>query len=440
MGDSHPPRDLAGTRVTVLGLGRFGGGIGVARWLCDRGAIVTVTDQDTADNLAGSLAQLEGLPIEFRLGGHDDRDFSDAHLVVTSPAVRPSHPMLAVARAAGVPITLEIRLFLEHCPPGVTFVGVTGTKGKSTTTALLGRMLERRRRAHVGGNLGGSMLAKLPETGEGDVVVLELSSFMLEHLAPMRWSPRVAVVTMVSQDHLDWHGDVERYHGAKRNLVRFQRPGDDAVLCEENEVSASFAADTPARPTLYGIEGRAPLLLRIAGRHNQLNAQAALAAAGRLGVSREEAQLGIAGFAGLPHRMQVVHESGGVTWVNDSIATIPEAAVAANKSFPAGRVIQIVGGSDKKLDCGPMCRELAGACKAVLTIGEIGRRLASQLRSAGPSGKVWECGDLNNAVAAAKAIAEPGDVVLLSTGTASYDQFNNFEERGAAFEELAKRE
>ena len=437
--DDRTP-SFTGKRVTVLGLGRFGGGIGVARWLSERGAIVTVTDQDTPQNLARSVAQLEGLPIEFRLGGHDDRDFARADLVVTSPAVRPSHPMLEVARAAGVPITLEIRLFLEHCPADTTLVGITGTKGKSTTTALLGLMLQQRHRTHVGGNLGGSMLARLGDIRAGDLVVLELSSFMLEHLASMRWSPHVAVVTMVSQDHLDWHGGVDRYHDAKRNIVRFQRQSDHAVLCEENEASASFAGATNARVTLYGLAGRPPLLLRIAGRHNQLNAQAALAAAGCLGVARQEAQLGIAGFTGLPHRMQVVHESGGITWVNDSIATIPEAAVAANQSFPSGRVIQIVGGSDKRLDCSQMCRELAGACKAVLTIGDIGQRLASMIRASSPAGKVWECGDLSRAVAAARAIAEPGDVVLLSTGTASYDQFNNFEERGEAFERLAKRE
>jgi len=300
-------------------------------------------------------------------------------------------------------------------------------------------MLEQKYRTFVGGNLGGSLLGELPNMCAADVVVLELSSYMLEHLTPMRWSPDVAVVTMIANDHLQWHGGVEKYIDAKRNLVRFQTKDDFAVLSEENTLSASFAADTQANIVKYAIEGRPPFLLRISGRHNQLNAQAAFAAAQCLGVTREAAQLGIAGFTGLPHRMQVVHESAGITWVNDSIATIPEAAVAASQSFPRGKVIQIVGGYDKQLDWSAMCRELAAGCKAILTIGTIGAKLAEMLRASAPVARVWECGDLPSAVAAAKSLAEGGDVVLLSTGTASYDQFANFEQRGEAFADLAKQ-
>lgn len=431
--------DLSGRRVTVLGLGRFGGGIGVTRWLAEHGASVLVTDEAPPERLVESVGKLADLKnVEYRLGEHREKDFSDADLVVTSPAVRPTHPMLGVARAAGVPVTLEIRLFIERCPARV--VGVTGTKGKSTTTALLGRMLQQKFRTHVGGNLGGSLLPVLPRMSADDMVVLELSSFMLEHLAPMRWSPRVAVVTMVSQDHLDWHGSVEAYHHAKANLVRFQTTDDHAVLCRESPTAAGFAMQTRGRVVSFDADSQPPFLLRTPGRHNQLNAQGAFAAAACMGVERNAAQLAIAGFAGLPHRLQVVREHAGVAWVNDSIATIPEAAVAANHAFPRGRVIQIVGGYDKKLDWGEMCRELAGTCKAVLTIGQTGPQLASLLRASRPVGKVWECGDLDRAVAAAKAIAEPGDVVLLSTGTASYDQFPNFEKRGEAFTELAQRE
>lgn len=429
--------DFHGKRVTVLGLGRFGGGIGVSRWLVEHGAKVLVADEAPADSLAESIDKLAGLPIDFHLGALHEQDFTNTDLLVISPAIPPSHSMLAAARNAGVPVTLEIRLFIERCP--ATLVGVTGTKGKSTTTALLGKMLEQKYRTFVGGNLGGSLLGELPNMCAADVVVLELSSYMLEHLTPMRWSPDVAVVTMIANDHLQWHGGVEKYIDAKRNLVRFQTKDDFAVLSEENTLSASFAADTQANIVKYAIEGRPPFLLRISGRHNQLNAQAAFAAAQCLGVTREAAQLGIAGFTGLPHRMQVVHESAGITWVNDSIATIPEAAVAASQSFPRGKVIQIVGGYDKQLDWSAMCRELAAGCKAILTIGTIGAKLAEMLRASAPVARVWECGDLPSAVAAAKSLAEGGDVVLLSTGTASYDQFANFEQRGEAFADLAKQ-
>jgi UDP-N-acetylmuramoylalanine--D-glutamate ligase len=432
--------DFSNKRVTVLGLGRFGGGIGVARWLAQRGARVRVTDEASTESLADSVARLRDQPnITFRLGEHVDADFTDTDLVVTSPAVRPAHPMLELARCAGIPVTLEIRLFIERCPAN-TVLGVTGTKGKSTTTALLGRMLEQKFRTRIGGNIGGTLLGDLPDIRRDDVVVLELSSYMLEHLAPMRWSPHIAVVTMVSQDHLDWHGGVDGYHSAKRNIVRFQAPQDFAVLNEENELSHGFAAHTAAKVVRYGVEQRPPFLLRIAGRHNQLNAQAAFAAAQCLGVTREQAQLGIAGFMGLPHRMQVIHESNGVTWVNDSIATIPEAAVAASLSFPPGQVIQIVGGYDKHLDWAPMCQKLARNCKAVLTVGAIGPRLAELTRAERAVADVRECGDLQRAVVVARQVAEPGDIILLSTGTASYDQFPNFEKRGEAFAALASEQ
>ncbi|MDW8262982.1 MAG: UDP-N-acetylmuramoyl-L-alanine--D-glutamate ligase [Phycisphaerales bacterium] len=426
--------DLNAKRVTVLGLGRFGGGIGVSRWLCQQGAQVTVVDEAPEQDLAESKAQLADLPVTFHFGGMPDDLLDRTDLLVISPAVPPRHPLLAQAQHRGVPVTLEIRLFIERCP--ATILGVTGTKGKSTTAALLARMLQQKYRTFLGGNVGGSLLPKLSNMCSADMVVLELSSFMLEHLRPMRWSPHVAVITMLSQDHADWHGSIEAYLDAKRNLVRFQTREDFAVLGPPTPVLQSFEAVTAARIVRYGLDDSPQFLLRLPGRHNQLNAQAAFAAAQCMDVTREQAQLGIAGFTGLPHRMQIVHESDGVTWVNDSIATIPEAAIAANQAFPQGKVIQIVGGYDKKLDWTEMCRQLTRGCKAVLTIGAIGPRLAELRRRHGA--QVWECGNLANAVATARALAREGDVVLLSTGTASYDQFKNFEQRGDAFTELAR--
>jgi UDP-N-acetylmuramoylalanine--D-glutamate ligase len=224
--------DLRGRRVTVAGLGRFGGGIAVTRWLVERGADVLVTDRQSAETLGESLRQLDGLKVALRLGGHDLADFEKADLVVTSPALPPTHPFIAAAKSAGVPVTTEIRLFLERCHAPV--VGVTGTKGKSTTTALLARMLQRApgKKIWVGGNIGHSLLADAERIAESDLVVLELSSFMLEYLGEMRWSPYVAVVTMLATDHVDWHGSEHAYLEAKKNIVRFQRAGDVAVLGE----------------------------------------------------------------------------------------------------------------------------------------------------------------------------------------------------------------
>ena len=431
---------LRGKRVTVAGLGRFGGQIAAARWLTQQGARVLVTDQASPDKLADSVKQLKDTGVELRLGEHREEDFTTADLIVASPAIPPSNRYLQAARTAGVPITAEIRLFIERCP--ATIVGVTGTKGKSTTTAMLGQILSRRFETWVGGNIGHSLLADLDKIDKSHLVVLELSSFMLEHLGDMKWSPHVAVVTMVATDHLDWHGSREAYVNAKTNIVRFQRPDDFAVLNEEDPGSTALGGQTRARIIRFGTRDRRPLELILPGKHNQSNAQAAFAAAYQLGVGRDDAQDALRTFRGLPHRLELVHEENGIRWFNDSIATIPEAAVAALDSFPAKRVIQIVGGYDKGLAMTAMCNALLERAKAVLCIGATGKNLA-EMMSESPlpgSAAVYKCGDLATAVSMARRIATAGEVVLLSTGFASYDQFVNFEERGLTFARLARRE
>ena len=427
--------------VTVAGLGRFGGGIAVARWLVDNGARVVVTDQAPADKLRQSVAKLDGLPIEFRLGDQRESDFSGADLVVASPAISPSSPYLRAAREAGVTVTTEIKLFVERCP--ATIVGITGTKGKSTITAMLGEILRGQFKTWVGGNIGRSLLADLGEIDKTHLVVLELSSFMLDYLGPMRWSPHIAVVTIVTRDHTEWHGSEQAYVEAKRNVVRYQRPDDFAVLCAEDPGSISFASATRARVVPYGVAGRNPFELRVPGRHNQLNAQGAFAAAELLGAGWDQAQAVLREFRGLPHRLQLVHESdAGVHYYNDSIATVPEAAVAALESFPPKRVIQIVGGSDKGNPLTPMCNALLEKAKAVLCIGATGRKIGEVISQAAHQGgaAVYDCGDLATAMKMARSVAAAGDVVLLSPGCASFDQFTNFEERGEAFARLAREQ
>ena len=431
-------QEVRNKHVTVAGLGRFGGGIEVSRWLVAQGAKVLVTDQAPAEKLVDSIKRLEGLPIEFRLGEHRAGDFTHCDLVVTSPAIPPTNEFLQAAKNAGVPVTTEIRLFIERCPGEV--IGVTGTKGKSTSSSLIGLMLKDHYRTWVGGNIGGSLLEKLPQMCKRDLVVLELSSYMLEHLREMEWSPHVAVVTMITQDHTEWHGSVEAYVDAKKNILHFQRPDDVAVLSEENAESAKFARDAKGRVIFYGLKDRKHFELRIAGIHNQLNAQAAYVVADLFGITWDEAQASIRDFPGLPHRLELVHESAGVRYYNDSIATIPEAAVAALESFPPKRVIQIVGGYDKHLPLGAMCAALTRHAIAVLIIGTIGPKIAQMMGQAEipTAAAVYQCGDLATAMKLARQIAAPGDIVLLSTGSASYDQFVNFEARGEAFTRLAR--
>jgi len=424
--------------VTVIGLGRFGGGIAVTRWLVEQGAKVLVTDRDPAEKLSDSIKALEGLPVQWRLGGHRDEDFTDTDLVVASPAVPLDNSFLAAARQAGVPITTEIKLFIERCPASI--LGVTGTKGKSTTTAMLGAILSSRFRTWVGGNIGRSLLFDLPDIGKKDPVVLELSSYMLEHLRPMAWSPHVAVVTMLAPDHLEWHGSFEAYARAKRTIMQFQRADDIAVVNGNDPGARELATAAAGKVAYFGLQGERPFELALPGAHNQFNAQAAYLAASMLGISWDEAQEVLRHFVGLPHRLQLVHEAKGVRYFNDSIATIPEAAIAALNAFAPRTVIQIVGGYDKHLPFTMLSAALAERAKAALCIGTTGPAIAelmaqSMLQSPAPA---YSCGDLPTAMRMARQIAAAGDVVLLSPGCASYDQFVNFEKRGETFTKLAK--
>jgi UDP-N-acetylmuramoylalanine--D-glutamate ligase len=224
--------------------------------------------------------------------------------------------------------------------------------------------------------------------------------------------------------------------------VRFQRPDDIAILNGEDEPARSFAREAKSRVITYGASPKPLTLNFLVGKHNQLNAQAALAAAEAVGVSFEEAQAAVVNLKGLPHRQELVHEANGVRWYNDSIATIPQAAVAALESFPARRVIQIVGGYDKRLAMNALCNALGQRAKAVLCIGQTGPMIGEMIAKdpQAISVPVYQCGDLATAVKMARTIAISGDVVLLSTGCASYGQFENFEERGLAFARLAKEQ
>jgi UDP-N-acetylmuramoylalanine--D-glutamate ligase len=429
--------EIANQRVTVMGLGRFGGGIAVSKWLVEQGAKVLVTDKDPADKLADSVHQLAGLPINFRLGEHREEDFRNTDLVVASPAVPLNNPYLQVARAAGVPITTEMCLFVERCPAR-RMLGVTGTKGKSTTTTMLGSMLRQKYTTFTGGNIGGSLLFDLPRIKPDDLVLLELSSYMLEHLRPMKWSPHVALITMLAQDHVEWHGSVQAYLDAKKVLLAFQKPTDFAVLNATCPESAKLKQSTHGKVAPFSLQSARHFDLKIPGVHNQLNAQGAFAAASCLGVTWEQAQHGLLhDFTPLHHRLELVHERNGVRYYNDSIATIPQAAIAALDSFPAGKVIQIVGGYQKDLSLDDMCATLARKAKAVLCIGEKGPDIAANVRAT-HAAPAHDCTDLPTAIRTAKSLAQPGDIVLLSTGCKSYDQFTNFEQRGEAFTRLAR--
>jgi len=431
------PDHWEGKRVTVMGLGRFGGGVGVARWLAERGAKVTVSDRADPATLAGSIAALAGVDVTLHLGGHAPADFTGCDVLVANPAVDFDSPHIAAAREAGAEITTEINLFLARCAAPV--IGVTGSAGKSTTAAMAAAICGRAAPVHLGGNIGVSLLAELERIAPGHVVVLELSSFQLHYLPLLAVSPRVAVVTNVKDNHVDRHGGLAGYAQAKKNLFRFQRAGDVLVLNADDPASAGWADETPAKVAFFRASDE-PFALEVAGAHNQANAQAAWRAAEALGIGRDVAADALAAFRSLPHRLELVAERGGIRYVNDSKCTSPGEAMVALDSFPAGSMIVIVGGAPKSVpvDYSHLAARLAHRAKAVIATGQTGAAIAACIAQAGPALPVEVHPAFAQAVRAACRTARPGDVVLLSPACASYDQFVNYEQRGETFVRLVR--
>lgn len=450
-----------GARVTVMGLGRFGGGIGVTRWLAAQGARVLVTDQAGPSKLGESIAAIADLIdvglVSLRLAVHREADFINTDLVIANPAVpKPwDNIFLRAALEAGVSITTEIRLVVERLDRS-RVVGITGSAGKSTTSAMIHHTLRGLgHRAHLGGNIGGSLLASLPSPsgfgagGEGDsivnrqssiinpddFIVLELSSAQLYWLgkdvgissAP-GWSPHVAVITNITPNHFDWHGSFEHYRESKLNIARQRCPGDHLIDGRE-EWSHALQNVT--------------MSLRTPGQHNVTNARlACLAVNAMTGDSIEDCAAALADFVGLPHRLQLVADIEGLRFYNDSKSTTPQATVLAVESFddPA-RIHLIVGGSDKGSDLLPIS-SLAPRLAGLYAIGLTGRTIMAGIASPSDGGGRLPfarfCETLDRAVECARPRMKPGDILLLSPGCASFDQFTNFEARGEAFSQLVK--
>lgn len=488
--------DFRGMRVTVMGLGTFGGGVGAVRFLSSAGAHVTVTDLKPADELAASLAQISTCrELTLHLGSHPPADFQDCDLLVVSPAIPGDSRFVQLARDSGVPVTTEMNLFWER-NRGRT-ICVTGTAGKSTTASLVHALLSAGPEAEVegqgevssqrgtsaavsravghssdsrcwlGGNIGVSLLPFVDQIRPDDWVVLELSSFQLEDLAPLKPDPHVAIVTNFSPNHLDRHGTVEAYRQAKQNLLCWQTP-ESIVILNQNDPESStwrsaarqfwFGREDEGRQGLFaiGFEGykrralfRSSLRERVLplgdwlslpGVHNFQNALAATCAALVLNTPIPQIQAGLSSFRGLPHRLEFVVETAGRRFYNDSKATTPEAALLALESFRAP-VVLLAGGFDKQVDLSALARGIvARGVKAVSLMGQTGDALRELIFAADPDRRVSTTthDTFEAAFAWATAQSAAGDIVLLSPGCASYDWFRNYEERGAAFSRLAR--
>ena len=437
-----------------MGLGSFGGGAGVAHFLIEAGAAVTITDQRPAAELREGLGLLEDLEYKMHLGGHPEDDFTaeQTDLIVVNPAVKKDSPYLDLARQHHVPLTSEMNIFFQLCP--ALKVGVTGSNGKSTTTAMIagilaagdgGRAQKKYRRVWLGGNIGReNLLSRVEQIEANDVVVLELSSFQLFDLADIERSPQVAVVTNIGPNHLDWHGDMAAYIQAKQNILRYQKEDDVVVLNRLDEELGRWSGLARGKVCWFPGENKTPFKLQVVGEHNQLNASAAAQVGELFGIEPSRIQAALAEFKGLEHRLELVRELNGVRYFNDSLATTPESVMVAIDSFKEPLVL-ILGGYDKKISLASLADKLANTphVKAVILIGQVRAKLTLEIQQSKQRAHVefplcLPADSFTEAVTLARRQARSGDVVLLSPACASYDMFKNFRQRGEKFRQLVQ--
>jgi UDP-N-acetylmuramoylalanine--D-glutamate ligase len=476
---SSPLPSFQNQRVLVQGLGRFGGGVGVTRYLVSQGAHVTVTDTAPESDLKESIAQLADLPqnqLTLKLGGHDLADFTHTDFLVTNPAVdKEKSPHVQAAKNAGVPITSEINLFLQRNPAFT--IGITGSVGKSTTTALIHLALQaalqpvassspletgnwklKTPTVFLGGNIGKSLLSDLPSIRPHDIVVLELSSFMLEDTPQIQWSPNIAVVTNLFPNHLDRHHTMAEYAAAKQNILQFQSAarGDLAIFNADHDLVSRWTHLAHAKVVKYSTRGPREkwIALSIPGEHNQSNAQAALAVLENLPASytpnRAAALAAMKNFTGLSHRLQLVcrfqtPDARTVSFYNDSKATSPDASITALHAFDPGAAVFIVGGYDKHIDMSSFTNLLAERAGGVIGVGATGQALTAATLAAAPAkaSRIHYAQTLQAAVLLARqwTLQSPSlSAVVLSPASASWDQYKNYEQRGDHFATLARQD
>jgi UDP-N-acetylmuramoylalanine--D-glutamate ligase len=457
------PLQLEGKRALVMGLGTRQGGVGVTRYLVNQGADVTVTDLSDAESLRSSLDALQDLPVNYRLGEHVEEDYDNADLIVRNPGVPVDSPWLERARSRGIPIEMEMSLFFRACAAPI--IGITGTKGKTTTATLCASIFKQSRPDTVlAGNMGTSALEQLARIEPDTPVILELSSWQLEGLALYEMSPDIAVLTNISEDHLNRYSSMAAYIEAKRHITRFQNADNWFIVNRNDHDCWESRSVTKAHVVPFGFlhaeeDGagvehghlywqragiRSPLIdaneIPLPGQHVVSNALAASAAALLGGVKLHDVRAALREAHHVPHRQEHVATVNGVDYVNDTTATAPAAAIAALETFQDREIVLIAGGAGKKTNLQRFA-DLAASRAAwiILLDGEETPRLAELLTAAGAESVIGPVSSMQAAVDEATAKAEPGSVVLLSPGCASFGLFRDEFDRGDQFRIAATR-
>ena len=435
-------------KIAVLGLGVSNRPL--VRMLLEAGCHVTGCDRTARESLDQEVLDLETQGCVLKVG-EGYLDGLEADLVFRTPGMHPNNPALVALRDGGAEVTSEMEIFFECCP--CTILAVTGSDGKTTTTTLVSEMLKAAgKTVWLGGNIGTPLLPRCREMKEEDFAVVELSSFQL---MDMQRSPHVAVVTNLAPNHLDVHKDMEEYIWAKENLFRFQNENDVLILNADNEITAGFKGNGETKffsrkkqtngvweenGTVYR-NGKALMEtsdILIPGEHNIENYMAAILAVEGL-VEDETIRQVAKTFGGVEHRIELVRIKDGVRYYNDSIASSPTRTIAGLKSFPE-KVLLIAGGYDKQIPYDVLGPEICAHVKKLFLGGATGPQIQAAVENAPEyrpgCPEIVDCGDFTSAVRAAVAVAQSGDVVLMSPASAAFDQFKNFMVRGDYFKKM----
>jgi UDP-N-acetylmuramoylalanine--D-glutamate ligase len=456
-------RDWSKENVLIIGAARQG--VALTRYLCSQGSQVFLNDSRTPDQLTKTIDSISGLPVHLIFGSHPIEALQGITLVCLSGGVSPEMPLVLEAQKRNIPITNDAQIFLEMVP--CSSIGITGSAGKTTTTTLVGRIARAGakpgQRIWIGGNIGTPLITFIDEIKETDLVVLELSSFQLELMST---SPNVSAVLNITPNHLDRHGTMDAYKAAKRRIFDFQKPDDYAILCRDDAGSAelipfvkghltTFGWNHPLdrvpgtflqEPELFYFDGKNDLVLLerenivLRGDHNVLNVLAACAITMAAGFDIRAVEAGIKGFAGVDHRLEYVGTVNGAAWYNDSIATAPERTMAAIRSFTEP-IVLLIGGRDKKLPWEDLAELIKNRVDHVVVFGESAPKILAVLQKVQGGIQTFtidHAAGLSEAVQLAYERSEPDDVILLSPGGTSYDEFEDFEERGECFKTLVK--
>jgi len=430
---------FAGKRITVMGLGLLGRGLNDTLFLIECGAEVTVTDLKSSEQLTPSLEKLRDLPVRIKVAGHDPVDFVETDMVLRNADVPQSSPFLKLARDHGVPIEMDESLFCKYFKG--TVIGITGTRGKTTTTEMAFRVLQRvKPRVFLAGNIMGvATLPLLEKVNDRDTVVMELSSWQLQGFHEAQISPHASIFTNIYPDHLNRYPGMDEYIWDKKAIYMYQK-GPDFCLFNGDQVATRILYDeAPAGRDFFSfVDAPSDLDLKIPGDHNISNVAAVWRLSSRLGVEEQIVRDVVENFEGIEHRLEPVGSKRGIQFINDSTSTTPVAGIMALNSVQTGRIFLIAGGADKNLDLKPFAEAASRRAHTIALLeGTATSTLCSDLAFYGAQNKIVGVFDnFKKAVLCLYEQASAGDAILLSPGCASFGVFTNECHRGDCFTAL----